>query len=148
MKVAIGCDHAGFVLKQYLLKALAGLGYEMLDCGTDSEDSVDYPDYAVKVCNLVKKGQAQFGIVICHTGIGVSIASNKIQGIKAALCHTVFSARMARQHNNANVLALGGQVISNGLALSIAKVFLNEEFSKEERHIRRINKVNKLDTFR
>ena len=148
MKVAIGCDHAGFVLKQYLLKALADLGYEMLDCGTDSKDSVDYPDYAVKVCNLVKKGQAQFGIVICNTGIGVSIAANKIQSIRAALCHTVFSARIARQHNNANVLALGGQVISNGPALSIAEVFLNEEFSKEERHIRRINKINKLDTFR
>ena len=148
MKVAIGCDHAGFTLKQYLSKELADLGYEMLDCGTDSEDSVDYPDYAVKVCNHVVSGQAQFGIVICNTGIGTSIAANKKHGIRAALCHTVFSACMARQHNNANVLALGGQVLGNRLALAIAEVFLNEEFSEEARHIRRIKKITELDTLR
>ena len=102
---------------------------------------MDYPDYAGKVCKMVLSHEVNNGIIICSTGIGISIAANKIDGIRAALCHTEFSARMARQHNDANVLALGGTVIGKNLALSIAEVFLSEPFSKGERHIRRISKI-------
>lgn len=145
MKVAIGCDHAGYNLKQYLFKRLSELGFEMMDCGTDSEESVDYPDFVTRVCKLIKDGEAQYGIVICSTGIGVSIAANKVSGIRAALCHTEFSAHMARQHNDANVLTLGDSVLGNRLALSIARVFLNESFSHGDRHIRRIRKISDIE---
>ena len=145
MNVAIGCDHAGLNLKKYLLKELTDLGYEMINCGTDSEDSVDYPDYAEKVCKLVQCHDAQLGILVCSTGIGISIAANKLRGIRAALCHTEFSAVMARQHNEANVLTLGGAVIGNRLALAIAEAFLKENFSRGERHIRRIQKIIELE---
>ena len=145
MKIAIGSDHAGFELKQYLFIELNNLGYEMINCGTESEASVDYPDIAYKVCDLVISREAKYGIVICGTGIGVSMAANKIRGIRAALCHTEFSARMARQHNDANVLALGGRVFGKGLALYIAKAFLAEEFSGEDRHKKRINDMMKFE---
>ena len=145
MKVAIGSDHAGFELKEYLFKELHKCGYEMIDCGTESSDSVDYPDFARKVCDLVLSSKVKFGIVMCGTGIGVSIAANKIHGIRAALCHTEFSARMARQHNNANVLALGGRVFGKDLALDIAKTFLTEDFSDLERHKKRIKKMMEFE---
>jgi len=145
VKVAIGSDHAGFVLKQYLFIELNNLGYEMINCGTESVASVDYPDFTRKVCDLVISREAKYGIVICGTGIGVSIAANKVRGIRAALCHTEFSARMSRQHNDANVLALGGRVFGKGLALDIAKVFLAEEFSVEDRHKKRINKMMEFE---
>ena len=145
MKVAIGSDHAGFTLKQYLFDELIKLGYDMVDCGTDGMDSVDYPDFAGAVCRKITAGKTDRGIVICSTGIGVSIAANKIPGIRAALCHTEFSARMARSHNDSNVLALGGAVIGDKLALSIAGTFLNDKFSQGERHIRRIRKIASLE---
>jgi len=145
MKVAIGSDHAGLELKLYLFNELNNLGYEMIDCGTESDVSVDYPDFARKVCDFVLSREVKYGIVICGTGIGVSMAANKIRGIRAALCHTEFSARMARQHNDANVLSLGGRVIGKGLALDIAKTFLTENFSEEERHKKRINKMMKFE---
>ena len=141
MKVAIGSDHAGFELKEYLFEELKKNGFDMIDCGTNSSDSVDYPDFAHKVCDLVLSGEVEFGIVMCWTGIGISMAANKIHGIRAALCHTEFSARMARQHNNANVLALGGGVFGKALALDIAKTFLAEVFSDVERHKKRIKKM-------
>jgi len=136
MKVAIGSDHAGFRLKQYLIRELTDRGHE---------ESVDYPDFAGEVCRLVTEGGAVLGIVVCSTGIGVSIAANKVRGIRAALCHTEFSAYMARQHNDANVLALGGNVLGDRLALEIATTFLAETFSEDERHIRRINKIARLE---
>ena len=145
MKVAIGSDHAGFELKQYLFIELNNLGYEMINCGTESVASVDYPDFTRKVCDLVISREAKYGIVICGTGIGVSMAANKVRGVRAALCHTEFSARMARQHNNANILALGGRVFGKGLALDIAKVFLAEEFSVKDRHKKRINKMMEFE---
>ena len=117
----------------------------MINCGTENVASVDYPDFTRKVCDLVISGEAKYGIVICGTGIGVSMAANKVRGIRAALCHTEFSARMARQHNDANVLALGGRVFGKGLALDIAKVFLAEEFSVEDRHKKRINKMMEFE---
>ncbi len=141
MKIAIGSDHAGFEMKSHIVKELQSRGHDITDCGTNSLDSVDYPDYAGKVCELVVSKEVRYGIIICSTGIGISIAANKIDGIRAALCHTEFSARMARQHNDANVLALGGTVIGKNLALSIAETFLAGTFSQGERHIRRINKI-------
>ena len=145
MKVAIGSDHAGLDLKQYLLKELSIQKYDMIDCGTENDDSVDYSDFARKVCDLVKSKEVRFGIVICGTGIGVSMAANKIHGIRAALCHTEFSARLARQHNDANVLALGGGVFGKDLALDIAGAFLAENFSGADRHKKRIDKMMKFE---
>lgn len=139
--VAIGSDHAGYRLKTFLAGELAAMGYDIQDCGTDSEESVDYPDFAAAVCSRVRAGSARFGILICSTGIGISIAANKFAGIRAALCHTEFTASMARQHNDANVLALGGAVLGNGQALWVAKTFLAEAFSQGERHRRRIEKI-------
>ncbi|MFC1538145.1 ribose 5-phosphate isomerase B [Candidatus Latescibacterota bacterium] len=145
MKVAIGSDHAGYDLKQFLHKGLSDLEYDIIDCGTDNEESVDYPDFARTVCDRVLSNEADFGIVICGTGIGVSISANKINGIRAALCHTEFSARMARLHNDANVLALGGRVLGKDLALAIAVAYLSEKFSGGERHKNRIKKMMGLE---
>ncbi len=145
MNVAIGSDHAGFRIKEVLIEELSGSGLQIMDCGTKNADSVDYPDFAGEVCRLVTAGTADLGIVICSTGIGVSIAANKMRGIRAALCHTEFSAAMARSHNDANVLAIGGNVVGDKLAVAIAKTFLAEPFSKGERHIRRIAKIRSLE---
>jgi len=141
MVVALGSDHAGYRLKQYLVRTLADCGYTIVDCGTDSEESVDYPDFAMIVCRKIIAKEAECGIIVCGTGIGVSIAANKLPGIRAALCHTEFSARMARLHNDANVLTLGGRVFGEDLALSVARAFLDERFSGEERHRRRVDKI-------
>jgi ribose 5-phosphate isomerase B len=141
MKIAIGSDHAGFELKSYLLDELGRSGHDLTDCGPLSADPVDYPDYAAKVCELVRSGGVTFGILICGTGVGISIAANKMKGIRAALCTSEFHARMSRNHNDANVLALGGLVTGKLHALSIAETFLAGEFSRGDRHIRRIGKM-------
>ena len=130
--IAIGCDQGGFALKQEIMAYLDKNGYEYKDFGSSSEASVDYPEYARKVCAAINDG-------ICGTGIGISIAANKIKGIRAALCTDCFMAEATRLHNDANVLALGGRVIGPGLAVKITETFLTTEFSNEERHIRRIN---------
>lgn len=145
MKIAVGSDHAGKELKDFLRDKLRDLGYEVADCGPASDESVDYPDFARKVCDLVVGGEAAYGILMCGTGIGISMAANKIHGIRAALCNTEFSARMARLHNDANVLTFGGRVIGKDLALSIAQVFLAEKFSGVDRHQRRIDKMMNLE---
>jgi len=137
----MGSDHAGFELKSFLRDELGKRGHEIIDCGTYSSESVDYPDYAEKVCVLVRSGEVELGILICATGVGISMAANKQRGIRAALCTNEFTAYMARQHNHANVLALGGMVTGKLLALSIAETFLREPFSLGERHIRRIEKM-------
>lgn len=141
MKIAMGADHAGLELKDFLAGELRNAGYEVADCGTFTPDSVDYPDYAGKVCDLVRSGDAVFGILVCATGIGISIAANKRKGIRAALCGTEFAAAMSREHNDANVLALGSMITGKLLALAIAKTFLDGEFSRGERHERRIRKM-------
>lgn len=145
MNIAIGSDHAGFHLKEFLISELEKLGHTLIDCGAFSEESVDYPDFAKAVCGRVVEHEVEFGIVICSTGIGISIAANKIHGIRAALCQTEYSARMSRQHNNANVLAFGEAIVGSKLALSIAETFINEEFSHGERHQRRIDKISGLE---
>ena len=139
--VAIANDHGGLTLKPEILAYLNANSFTVIDFGTDSITSVDYPDYAELVTSAVLSGKADTGILICGTGIGMSISANRRKGIRAALCHDVFTARLTRKHNNANILIMGGRVIGSGLALEITKTFLAEPFSQAERHIRRIDKI-------
>lgn len=139
--IAIGSDHGGYELKQEIIRYFEENHIEYKDFGCDSLASCDYPNYGKQVAQAVVEGTCEKGIVICGTGIGISIAANKVKGIRAALCHDCFSAEATRAHNDANVLALGGRVVGPGLAIKIVETFLNTEFSKEERHTRRINQL-------
>ena len=139
--IAVGCDHGGFELKQKILAHLQARGLAYQDFGCGSTASVDYPVYGKAVARAVASGQCEKGIVICSTGIGISIAANKGPGIRCALCGDCFSARATRQHNDANVLALGALVTGPGLALEIVDIFLDTPFSGEERHSRRISQL-------
>lgn len=141
MKIAIGCDHGGYLLKQDILIWLEEHEIDYEDFGCYSTESVDYPIYGEKVARSVASGECDRGIVICTTGIGISIAANKVHGIRAALCGDCFSAEATRQHNDANVLALGARVVGPGLALKIVDTFLDTPFSNSERHIRRIEMI-------
>lgn len=144
MKIGIGSDHGGFELKEYIKKHLEKQGIEYIDYGTNSTDSVDYPDFGKKVGEAVVAGQVDKAIVICGTGIGISIACNKVKGIRCALCGDTYSARMSRAHNNANVLALGGRVLGMDLAIEILNAWLNSEF-EGGRHEKRVNKINEME---
>lgn len=139
--IAIGSDHGGFELKEKLMEHLSERGLEYKDFGTYSSASCDYPVYAKTVANAVASGECDRGIIICGTGIGVSITANKVHGIRAALCGDCFSAEATRQHNDANVLCMGARVVGEGLALKIADTFLDTPFSNDERHIRRISMI-------
>lgn len=136
----IGVDHAGFELKEELLKVLSAKGLRWEDAGTFDNESVDYPDFAFKVAQAVSSGRAALGLLICGTGIGMSIAANRVAGVRAALCNDLFTARMARAHNNANILAMGSRVVGPGLARAILQTFLETPFEKG-RHLRRIKKL-------
>ena len=136
--IAIGCDHGGFELKQKIMQHLEARGLEYFDCGTFSSDSCDYPIYAKAVAKAVAAGECERGILICGTGIGVSITANKVPGIRAALCTDPLMARLTREHNDANVLALGAAIVGDMLAFEMADVFLSTEFSGGERHVRRV----------
>lgn len=137
--IALGCDQGGYELMQEVKKHLVARGLEYKDFGTYSSESVDYPIYGKKVAHAVADGECEKGILICGTGIGISITANKIKGIRAALCHDVFSAEATRLHNDANILAMGGRIVGPGLALMIVDKFLDTPFSNEERHARRIS---------
>ena len=139
--IGIGSDHGGFNLKNEIIKYLEQNNISFKDYGTYSTEAVDYPIYAKKVANDVANGTLDKGILICGTGIGISIAANKVKGVRAALCHDVFSAKATREHNDANILTMGERVIGTGLALEIVKSFLNTPFSNDERHIKRINMI-------
>ncbi len=139
--IALGCDHGGYGLMQEVIKHLEGRGLEYKNYGCYSEESVDYPVYAKAAANAVASGECEKGILICGTGIGISITANKVPGIRAALCHDCFSAEATRQHNDANMLAMGARVIGPGLALKIVDIFLDTPFSNDERHIRRIGMI-------
>lgn len=139
--IAIGSDHGGFALKQAVMKHLEERGFPYHDYGTYSEESCDYPDYGKAVAHAVADGDCEFGILICGTGIGISITANKVRGIRAALCSDCFSAEATRLHNDANILAMGARVLGEGLALKIVDTFLDTPFSNDERHIRRISKI-------
>ena len=139
--LALGCDHGGYELMQEVKAHLEKRGFEYKDFGCYSTDSVDYPEYAKKVAHAVADGECELGILICGTGIGISIAANKIKGIRAALCSDCFSAAATKEHNNANILAMGARTIGPGLALKIVDTFLDTPFSNDERHIRRIQMI-------
>ncbi|MBI4375943.1 MAG: ribose 5-phosphate isomerase B [Elusimicrobia bacterium] len=141
MKIAIGADHAGFELKRFLHQALEKLGHEVLNLGVDSAEPADYPDYARKVAEAVAQKRVERGLLVCGSGVGASIAANKIPGARAALCHDTFSARQGVEDDDANILCLGARVIGQELASDILKSWLAARFSGLERHVRRLNKV-------
>ena len=144
MKIALATDHAGYDFKEGLQAFLKEQGYEVQDLGTYSKDSVDYPDYAERVCKYVAQKQAQFGILVCGSGIGMSIAANKVHGIRAALCHDLYTARMGRAHNDANVLVLPSRMIALAIASEMTQIFLNTPF-EGGRHAGRVDKIMKLE---
>lgn len=144
MKIAIGSDHGGYALKEKIKEYLLNNGYNVEDFGCFSEESVDYPDYALKVAKAVSYGEFDAGILICGTGIGISIAANKVKGIRAALCHDGLTARLAKQHNNANILCLGGRTTGIETAKDIVDNWLGSEF-EGGRHLRRINKIKNIE---
>ncbi len=144
-KIAIGSDHGGFVLKGEVIEHLKSKGLEVEDFGTYSHDSCDYPDYAALVGEAVAKGEYDCGILICGTGIGVSIAANKVRGIRAACVSDTFSAKMCRAHNNANILCFGERVVGHGLAMELVDAYLETPF-EGERHIKRIEKITALES--
>ncbi|GAA0785102.1 ribose 5-phosphate isomerase B [Hathewaya limosa] len=144
MKIALGSDHGGINLKNAIIRHLQERGYELKDFGTYSTESCDYPDYALKVAEEVSAKKYDFGILICGTGIGISISANKVPGIRAALCNDTFSAHATREHNDANILAMGERVVGPGLALDIVDTFLTGEF-QGGRHSRRIDKITEIE---
>ncbi len=144
MKIAIGCDHGGIVLKDAVLEVLNEKGIEAEDFGCYTTDSVDYPDFALKVAEAVSQGKDDLGILLCGTGIGISIAANKVKGIRAGVAHDLFTAEMVKRHNNANILAMGGRVVSPDLAKQMVKIWLETEF-EGGRHTNRVNKISAIE---
>ena len=145
MKIAVACDHGGLALKNAVMDWLGENGYEAVDYGTDSSCSCDYPDFALKAAEAVATGECASGVLVCTTGIGISIAANKVRGVRCALCSEPFSAKMTRLHNDANMLALGGGIVGVNLGLEIVKMFLETPFSAEEKHARRIAKIAAIE---
>lgn len=144
MKIAIACDHGGLNLKREIIKHLTENGYEPVDFGTNAFDSCDYPDYAYPAAEAVAKGECERGIVVCSTGIGVSIVANKVPGIRCAHCHDAYCAEFTRRHNDANMLALGEKVVGVGYALEIVDIFLKTQF-EGGRHARRVDKITQIE---
>lgn len=144
MKIAVACDHGGLALKKVLLDYLQKNGHEVCDFGTDSADSCDYPDYALPAAVAVARGECERGILICSTGIGISIAANKVRGIRCAHCHDTYSAKYTRLHNDANMIAFGQKIIGDGLMLEIVDTFLHTEF-EGGRHQRRVDKISAIE---
>jgi RpiB/LacA/LacB family sugar-phosphate isomerase len=145
MRIALGSDHAGFDLKKSIVTFVRELGHEPVDLGTFTTDPVDYPDYAEKVGVAVRDGQVERGIVICGSGVGASVAANKVQGVRAGLCHDTYSAHQGVEHDDMNVLVLGARVIGTEMAKELVRAYVAATFSAEERHIRRLQKVNLLE---
>ena len=145
MKIAIAADHGGFELKNVIINHLTGKGHEVINLGNDTPDSVDYSDFAQKCAKEVLSGAVSFGIVVCGTGIGISIAANKINGIRCALCHSPETAALAKQHNNANIISLGGRTTTDEIALNIVDAFMEAEF-EGGRHQRSVDKIMALET--
>ena len=145
MIVAVGCDHAGFPLKEAVLAAVRAAGHEPVDLGTHSTEPVDYPDYALAVGRAILEKRARRGILICGSGVGAAVAANKLRGIRAGVCHDLYSARQSVEHDDANVLSLGARVIDAPLAAELVRAFLQAEFSGEERHRRRLAKIRAIE---
>jgi ribose 5-phosphate isomerase B len=141
MRIAVATDHAGFPLKQPIIDELRRLGHDVLDLGTDSEAPVDYPDYAEAAGEAVVSGRAERSVLICGSGVGASVAANKVRGVRSAVCHDTYSAHQGVEHDDMNVLTLGARVIGPALALELVGAFVGAQFSGEDRHVRRLNKV-------
>lgn len=145
LRLAVGGDHAGFPLKKMVVERFGDRVTELLDCGTDDEEACDYPDFAVEVAERINSGQADRGLLICGSGVGVSVAANKITGIRAAICHDTYSARQGVEHDDMNVLCIGGRIIGSELAFEIIDAFLKARYTPEERHARRLQKIVALE---
>lgn len=145
LSIALGSDHGGFALKEEIKRFLLAKGFQVQDFGTFSEESVDYPDFAFPVAQAVSSGQFPLGILVCTTGIGVSIVANKVKGVRAALCHDPLSAQLSREHNHANILCLGGKIIGVKLAIKIVETWIETGISSEERHLRRVRKITEIE---
>ncbi len=145
MKVAVGADHAGYPLKGTVIELIQRLGHEPIDLGTHSTDPVDYPDYAAAVGRAIQQGDAERGVLVCGSGVGAAVAANKLQGVRAGLCHDTYSAHQAVEHDDVNVLALGARIIGPALAEELIQAFLGASFTGEPRHVRRLDKVRQLE---
>lgn len=146
MRISVGADHGGFPLNERIIKELRDAGHEVQDFGThDGSRADDYPDYAIMVGQAVQSGQADAGLLICGSGVGASVAANKLRGVRAALCGDTYSARQSREHDDCNVLCLGARVVGVELALEIVRAFLSARFTGEERHRRRLDKINDIE---
>ena len=145
MRIAVGSDHAGFLLKQEVAESLRKEGYDVVDVGTDSTAPVDYPDYAEKVALAVKDGRAERAVLICGSGVGACVAANKVPGIRAAICHDAYSAHQGVEHDDMNVLVLGGRIIGPALAHELVEAFMKARYTAEERHARRLAKVKAIE---
>jgi ribose 5-phosphate isomerase B len=141
MRIALGCDHGGFPLKQRISSVVTAAGHEVVDCGTDSNCSVDYPDFALKVGQTILDGKADRGILLCGSGVGISVAANKIPGIRAGVCHDTYSAHQGVEHDDMNVICIGARIVGDELAAELVNAFVKAQFTKEERHVRRLTKV-------
>ncbi len=144
MRIALGADHAAYELKKYVIERVRDLGYEVVDMGTDSDESCDYPDFAVTVARAVRDGEAERGILMCGTGLGMTYAANKVRGIRAALCCSEYTAEMSRTHNDANVLCLGSRILDRDEAVHIIDIWLKTEF-QGGRHARRLDKIARIE---
>jgi len=145
MRIAVGADHAGFLLKQEIAATLRTLGHEVVDVGTTSTDSVDYPDFAEAVAKAVSDNRADRGVMICGSGVGASVSVNKVPGIRGAVCHDTYSAHQGVEHDDMNVLVLGARIIGVELAHELVRTFLAAKFTHEERHVRRLGKIKALE---
>jgi len=145
MKIAVAVDHAGFPLKQMVIDTVIAEGEEVIDLGTDSTQSVDYPDFAEKIGRAIQNGEVERGILVCGSGVGACIAANKIKGVYAGICHDTYSAHQGVEHDDMNVLCLGSRIVGSELAKEIIKSFLVARFSGEERHVRRVEKMRKIE---
>lgn len=146
MRIAVACDHGGYPLKQYVLEVIRSLGYETMDLGTDGIESVDYPDFALKLGRALQNKEAERGILICGSGVGACIAANKMRGIYASVCHDTYSAHQGVEHDRMNVLCLGARIIGPEVARELVMAFLEADFMAEERHERRTEKVRKIES--
>jgi ribose 5-phosphate isomerase B len=145
MHIALGCDHGGFPLKDRVASLVAAAGHTVVDCGTDSDCAVDYPDFARKVGEVIIAGRADRGILICGSGVGISVAANKIPGIRAGICHDYYSAHQGVEHDDMNVLCIGARIVGEAVAVELVQAFLGAQFTREERHVRRLGKVLQIE---
>ena len=145
MKIAVACDHGGFPLKAKVIEVIRAAGHEVLDLGTNSPDPVDYPDYARAIGEAIQQGRVERGVLLCGSGVGASVAANKMRGIRAGVCHDTYSAHQGVEHDDMNVLTLGARIIGPELAPELVRAFLAAKFTGEERHVRRLEKVKAIE---